>query len=59
MNEIIQLGDNPKAWLLVISALLISLIVGRFVQAFKNGEGIKGAVMAVWLGTNEKSKTDV
>jgi len=59
MNELIQLGDNPKAWLLIISGVLLSLIVGRFIQAFKNGEGLVGAAKAVWLGTNTKSKTDV
>ena len=52
MNEIINLGDNPKAWIVLIGGLLLSLIVGRFVQAFRSGEGIKGAILAVWLGTN-------
>lgn len=56
MTELIQLGDNPKTWLVLISGLLISMIVGRFVQAFRNGEGIKGAVLAVWLGTNSKKE---
>jgi hypothetical protein len=32
--------------------MLLSMIVGRFVQAFRNGAGIKDAALAVWLGTN-------
>jgi hypothetical protein len=32
--------------------MLLSMIVGRFVQAFRNGAGLKDAALAVWLGTN-------
>lgn len=58
MNDIINLGDNPKTWIVMIGGLLVSLIVGRFVQAFRNGEGIVGAAKAVWLGTNSKKDTN-
>ncbi len=58
MSEIVQLSDNPKTWIVVIGGLLISLIVGRFVQAFRNGDGIVGAAKAVWLGTNTPKKKD-
>lgn len=46
------LPGDPKTWLAAVAALLLSMIIGRFVQAFRNGAGIKGAAMAVWLGTN-------
>ena len=58
MNEIPILGDDPKKWVIALGVLVVSLIVGRFVQAFRNGEGIKGAVIAVWLGTNTPKKKD-
>ena len=50
--DIGELGSNPKTWIVLIGGTLVSLIVGRFIQAFKNGEGIVGAAKAVWLGTN-------
>ena len=58
MSEIINLGDNPKLWLTLLSGLLLSMIVGRFVQAFRNGAGIKDAALSVWLGTNTPTKKD-
>ena len=56
MNEIPILGDDPKKWVIAIGVLLLSMIIGRFVQAFRNGAGIKDAVLAVWLGTNTPKK---
>ena len=50
--DITQLGTNPKMWLTVIGGVLLSLIVGRFIQAFKAGGGIADAAKAVWAGTN-------
>jgi hypothetical protein len=32
------------------------MIVGRFVQSFRSGMGIKDAILAVWLGTNTSKK---
>lgn len=55
--DLVQLGNDPKTWLVIIGGLLVSLIVGRFVQAFKNGEGVVGAAKAVWLGTNTPKPT--
>jgi hypothetical protein len=51
-SELITLGSDPKTWIVLIGGTLISMIVGRFIQAFRNGAGIKDAVLAVWLGTN-------
>jgi len=48
----LTLGNNPSTWLVVVGGMLLSMIVGRFVQAFRNGAGIKDAALAVWLGTN-------
>lgn len=56
MTELIQLGDDPKLWIIIIGGMLLSMIVGRFVQAFRNGAGIKDAALAVWLGTNTPKK---
>ena len=56
--DLIALGSNPKTWIVIIGGTLLSLIVGRFVQAFKNGAGIKGAAIAVWLGTNTPTNKD-
>ena len=50
--DIFSLGSDPKTWIVIIGGTLVSLIVGRFIQAFRAGAGIKGAVLAVWLGTN-------
>ncbi len=41
-----------KATLLAVAALILSMVIGRFVQAFRAGAGLKEAVSAVWLGTN-------
>jgi len=56
--DLISLGSDPKTWLIVIGGTLVSMIVGRFIQAFRNGAGIKGAVLAVWLGTNVPKDSD-
>jgi len=48
----LTLGNNPSTWLVVVGGMLLSMIVGRFVQAFRNGAGLKDAALAVWLGTN-------
>jgi hypothetical protein len=60
MEQVPILGADPKKWVLAIVALLASMIIGRFVQSFRNGEGVKGAAAAIWLGTNKKKvkKTD-
>ena len=50
--DLVQLGNDPKTWIVLIGGLLVSMIVGRFIQAFKSGEGIVGSAKAVWLGTN-------
>lgn len=50
--DLLTLGNNSKTWIVAIGGLLLTLIVGRFVQAFRNGAGIKDAALAVWLGTN-------
>ena len=48
----------PTSWsgletsLLGLAALVISLLVGRFIQALRAGQGLKGAIAAIWLGTN-------
>jgi hypothetical protein len=44
-----------KSWLLAIGGILAMLIIGRFIQAFKNGAGVIGAVKAVLFGTNTPS----
>ena len=51
-GELISVGSNPKSWLVIIGGMVLSMIVGRFIQAFRNGAGIKDAASAVWLGTN-------
>jgi hypothetical protein len=55
--DVISLGTNPKAWLVIIGGTLLSLIVGRFVQAFRAGGGLKDAALAVWCGTNAPKQT--
>ena len=58
MNTLLAQADIPlftgniKTWLLAITGLLLALIVGRFVQAFRNGAGLIDAVKAVLFGTN-------
>lgn len=52
------IGDNFKTWLIGAVGLLLSMIIGRFIQAFRNGSGITGAVAAVWLGTNTPTKPE-
>lgn len=51
-SDIITLGSDPKTWLVVISGVLTTMIVGRFIQSFKSGEGLVGAAKAVVFGTN-------
>lgn len=53
MNEIPILGDDPKKWVLALAALLLSMMVGRFVNAWRDGAGIRDAIMSIWLGTNK------
>ena len=43
---------NWKLYLLGISGLLLAMIVGRFVQAFRGGAGLIDAGKAVIFGTN-------
>ena len=50
--DIPALTGNPKAWLMLVGGILATMIVGRFVQAFKSGEGLIGAGKAVLFGTN-------
>ena len=44
--------DTLKASLIGLAGLVASILIGRFIQALRNGQGLKGAVAAVWLGTN-------
>ena len=46
------LTGDPKAWLTIISGVLVTMIVGRFIQAFRNGAGLIDAAKAVLFGTN-------
>ena len=36
----------------------LSLIVGRIIQAIRNGGGLKSIVASVWLGTNTPKPKD-
>jgi len=56
--DLVSLGSDPKTWIVIIGGTLISMIVGRFIQAFRNGAGIRGAALAVWLGTNTPTNND-
>jgi hypothetical protein len=57
--EIPALPGDPKAWVTVVAGLLLTMIVGRFVQAFRGGAGIIDAGKAVLFGTNvPKPPTD-
>lgn len=50
----------PSHWqTMIIQGFVISLIVGRIVQAVRNGGGLKNILASVWLGTNKpKDKTN-
>jgi hypothetical protein len=50
--DIPVLSGNWKLFLLGIAGLLLSMIVGRFVQAFRGGAGLIDAGKAVLFGTN-------
>ncbi len=50
--DIPALTGDPKTWITIIGGLLATLIVGRFVQAFRNGAGLIDAAKAVIFGTN-------
>lgn len=54
--ELPVLGNDPKTWMMVIGGVLLTLIVGRFVQSFRSGEGLIGAAKAVIFGTNSKTE---
>lgn len=50
---------DPKKWLLAITGFLLSMILGRVIQAWNTGAGLKGCIMAIWFGTNApKQKQD-
>ena len=53
--DIPALTGDPKTWLVLLGGAFVTLVVGRFFQAFKSGEGIVGAVKAVIYGTNTKT----
>lgn len=48
-------ASDLKPWIIGIGALLVLMILGRFVQAFKNGAGLIDAAKAVIFGTNMPS----
>jgi hypothetical protein len=47
-------GAGLKIWLFGTVFIIASMVIGRFVFAFKNGAGLKDAFLSVWLGTNSK-----
>ena len=53
--DIPVLSGNWKLFLLGIAGLLLTMIVGRFVQSFKSGAGLIDAGKAVIFGTNISS----
>jgi len=56
MNMLAQadftLPGTPSQWLVAIAGILITMIVGRFIAAFKAGAGLIDAGKAVLFGTN-------
>jgi len=44
------LPESLRLWLLII--LVLSPYLTRAFYAIKNGGGLKGIAMAIWLGTN-------
>jgi hypothetical protein len=58
MNDIINL--IPEKWRNhVMLVILISPYATRVIHSLKNGGGIKGALSAIWLGTNTPNKNSV
>jgi len=49
--DIPVLSGNWKLFLLGIASLLLTMIVGRFVQSFRSGAGLIDAAKAVVFGT--------
>jgi hypothetical protein len=52
MDTPFTLPGDPKVWLTAIAGILITMIVGRFIQAFRAGAGLIDAGKAVLFGTN-------
>ena len=57
-QDVPAFSGDAKAWLISITGVISAMVIGRLIQAFRNGAGLKDAFMSVWLGTNSPKPAD-